>query len=126
MIKMDKKYLIANIRHIAWVAFQIAVGQRYNEDINIDQFESLIDGIEYIEANPDSTAEENHNNWMEMKKKQGWVYGPQKDFERKTHPDLMPFNRLPVIERRKDISDLVTHRLASELVGEIEEAIRDV
>lgn len=122
---MDKKYYIANVRHIAWVAFQIAAGQPYNEQINKDQLDSLIDGIDYLKANPDSTAEENHNNWMRMKKNQGWVHGENKDFAAKTHPDLMPFDSLPVIEQRKDISDLVIQRLASELFGEIEEAIND-
>lgn len=116
---MDKNYFIANIRHIAWVAFQIAAGQPYNEQINKDQFDSLVDGIEYLNANPDGTAEENHNNWMQMKKDQGWVFGPKKDFMKKTHPDLVLFDALPAIEQRKDISDMVIHHLASELVEEI-------
>lgn len=123
MIQMDKTYFIANIRHIAWVAFQIAAGQPYNEQINKDQFDSLVDGIEYLNANPDRTAEENHNNWMQMKKKQGWVFGPEKDFVKKKHPDLVPFDTLSVIEQRKDISDMVIHRLASELLEEIDELI---
>ena len=122
---MDKTYYIANIRHIAWVAFQIAAGQPYNEEINKDQFDSLVDGINYQNLNPDASAEENHNNWMQMKKKQGWIYGPKKDFVKKTHPDLVSFDSLPEIEKRKDISDLIVHRLASELIDELEELIID-
>ena len=117
---MDETYLIANVRHIAWVAFQIAAGQPYNEEINKDQFDSLVDGINYLKANPNSTAEENHNNWMRMKKDQGWKYGKEKDFKSKTHPDLMPFKSLPIIEQRKDISDIVVHRLACNLLEEME------
>ena len=121
LIKMDKPSFIANVRHIACVAFLIAAGQPYNEQINKDQFDSLLDGIEFLNANPDSTAEENHNNWMKMKKSQGWVYGKKKDFSKKTHPDLMPFDSLPIIEQRKDISDMIIHRLANELAEMLED-----
>jgi len=122
---MDKTYFIAQVRHIAWVAFQIAAGQPYNEEINKDQFDSLVDGINYLQANPDTSAEENHNNWMRMKQKQGWVYGPKKDFVKKTHPDLVFFDELPVIEQRKDTSDMVIHRLAAQLIDELDELVTD-
>lgn len=32
----------------------------------------------------------------------GWKYGPNKDFERKEHPCLVPYNELPEIQQRKD------------------------
>lgn len=112
---MEREEFIAEVRHIGWVAYQIAVGQKYNEKINEDQMASLLDGIDFMDANPNITPEENHNNWMEMKESQGWVYGEVKDFEKKTHPDLVPFDELPVVEQRKDINDAVIHRLAVEL-----------
>ena len=34
---MERKEFIAEVRHIGWVAYQIAVGQEYNEKINEDQ-----------------------------------------------------------------------------------------
>ena len=116
---MKREEFIAEIRHAAWVAYQIAVGQQYNIKINDDQMESLLDGIEYMDANPDVTPEENHNNWMKMKVSQGWVYGEVKDFEKKTHPDLVPFNDLPIVEQRKDVNDFVIHIMASELWDKI-------
>jgi len=112
---MEREEFIAEVRHIGWVAYQIAVGQEYNEKINNDQMGSLLDGIEYLDANPDTTPEENHNNWMRMKESQGWVYGEIKDFEKKTHPDLVPFHGLPIVEQRKDINDAVIHKLAVKL-----------
>ena len=117
---MNREDFIAQIRHIGWVTYQIAVGQPYNEEINDDQMESLIDGIRFRDANPDITPEENHANWMLMKVQQGWKYGEVKDFEKKTHPDLLPFDELPVVEQRKDISDEVSHRLALELWERLE------
>ncbi len=112
---MNKIDFIANIRHIGWVAYQIAAGQPYNEQINQDQYESLVDGIKFALENPNITPEENHNNWMEMKIKQGWIYGNVKDFEKKTHPDLVSFDELPDIEKRKDIADSTSHKMALEL-----------
>ena len=117
---MEREEFIAEVRHIGWIAYQIAVGQEYNEKINNDQMVSLLDGIEYLDANPDITPEENHNNWMKMKVSQGWVYGGVKDFEKKTHPDLVPFDELPEVERRKDINDAVTHKLAVKLWDQFE------
>ena len=117
---MERKEFIAEIRHIGWVAYQIAAGQSYNEDINEDQMTSLIDGICFQDDHPNNTAEQNHENWMRMKISQGWIYGVTKDFDKKTHPDLVPFVDLPDIERRKDISDATIHKLADKLWQRVE------
>jgi hypothetical protein len=121
---MDKTEFIASIRHIGWVTYQIAARQPYNEEINSDQLESLMDGVDYLERYHNEygrypSPAENHENWMRMKIAQGWVQGEVKDFEKKTHPDLVPFIDLPEIEKRKDISDYVSHRLAVELWNRI-------
>lgn len=116
---MNKIGFIANVRHIAWVSFQIAAGQEYNEEINEDQLKSLENGIEFVLKHPYVTPRENHENWMKMKKTQGWVYGDTKDFENNTHPDLVPFDELPEIEKRKDISDIIVHKLGIELWNSI-------
>ena len=112
---IDKNRFIADVRHIGWVAYQIAVGQEYNEEINNDQLESLLNGIEYLEENPECKPEENHNNWMKEKIRQGWVYGDVKDFKLKTHPDLIPFDELPIVEQRKDILDAIIHKMAVQM-----------
>jgi hypothetical protein len=112
---MSREEFIASVRYIGWIYYQIAAGQTYNEEPNEDQFNSLLDGVKYSDKHPNTTLEQNHENWMKMKVSQGWKYGPIKDFNLKTHPDLVPFNDLPEIEKRKDIADHVGHRLASEL-----------
>jgi hypothetical protein len=112
---MDKLDFIAEVRHIAWVSYQIAAGQKYNEIMNIDQYNSLLDGVAIMIENPKIAPDANHENWMKKKKEQGWVYGKTKDFEKKTHPDLIPFDDLPEIEKRKDIADAISHRLGVEL-----------
>lgn len=115
LIKEQRARFIAEVRHIGWVAYQIAAGQPYNEQINDDQLKSLLDGIRFQDENPDNTPEQNHDNWVRMKISQGWKYGKTKDFVMKTHPDLLPFDALPEIERKKDIADTITHKLAVKL-----------
>ncbi len=105
---------IANIRHIGWVAYQIAVQQPYNEKMNKDQFESHINGIRFQDEHLDNTLAQNHENWMKMKLSQGWVYGEVKDFDKKKHPDLIPYDDLPAVEQLKNTAVLTVHRMADQ------------
>jgi hypothetical protein len=43
-----------------------------------------------------------HENWATEKLLDGWVYGPVKDVNKKTHPCLVPYNELPSEQRAKD------------------------
>lgn len=67
---------------------------------NIKQ--SAVDGVEYHLTHPDATPERSHENWYNFKMKDGWVYGPVKNVEKKTHPCMVPYNQLPVEQRAKD------------------------
>ena len=49
-----------------------------------------------------SDPEELHNDWWEKYKEMGWVYGPERDPVKKTHPDMVPFDQLGWEERNKD------------------------
>ena len=116
---MEREQFIAKMRHAIWVGYQMGAGQEYNEELNDDQLESLLDGIRFQDEHPDNTPEENHDNWMKAKTEQGWVYGEVKDFEKKTHPDLVPFDKLPEVEKNKDIMDSFGHKKAVELWNEV-------
>jgi hypothetical protein len=50
-----------------------------------------------------ATPEQLHASWSELKRSEGWVYGPVKDFEAKTHPCLVPYAELPDAQRAKDV-----------------------
>lgn len=67
---------------------------------NIKQ--SARDGVEAVRIGKVVKPEDSHNNWLEFKKADGWVYGTEKDAEKKTHPCIMPYNNLPIQQRRKD------------------------
>ena len=112
---MDKIEFIARFRHACWVSHQMAAQQLYNTKINDDQLEALIHGVKSQLKNPNLTPKESHDNWMNVKRSQGWVYGENKDTVKKTHPNLVAFNRLPLIEKSKDSSSLISHELGLEL-----------
>ena len=63
---------------------------------------SILDGVYFVLDNPNCTPEQQHNNWVYFKRADGWRYGSIKDFERKEHPCLVPYNELPEIQQRKD------------------------
>lgn len=104
---MTKIEFIARVRHVGWVCYQLGCGQPYNINPTDDQLKSLLNGVKFALDNPDMTEVDNHNNWMKCKMEQGWVYGEVKDMEKKTHPDLIPFEDLPDIEKRKDTMDYI-------------------
>lgn len=35
-----------------------------------------------------------HDSWWEAYRRMGWTYGQVRDTEKKTHPDMVPFNEL--------------------------------
>lgn len=59
-------------------------------------------GVKMLLENPDLTPEEIHAAWLEYKKSEGWICGPEKDAAAKTHPCLLPWGELPEVEQKKD------------------------
>lgn len=66
------------------------------------QRESSRNGVVFHLENLDASASASHENWLRVKERDGWKYGPVKDVERKEHPCCVPFDQLPVEQRRKD------------------------
>lgn len=63
---------------------------------------SIIAGVENFLANPNITPEQSHQAWLDHKQANGWKLGAKKDIAKKTHPNLVPFDKLPEVERAKD------------------------
>jgi DNA-binding transcriptional MerR regulator len=59
-------------------------------------------GVKEVMRNPALTAEQSHELWVDRMRADGWTYGTTKDFERKTHPTLLPFGELPTEQQLKD------------------------
>ena len=45
-----------------------------------------------------------HDVWARERMADGWTYGPARDDERKEHPCLVPYDRLPESEKKYDRS----------------------
>lgn len=59
-------------------------------------------GVKAILADPKTTPEQSHANWMALKKKEGWTYGKIKDAVKKTHPCMVSYHLLPTAQLMKD------------------------
>ncbi len=49
-----------------------------------------------------TSPEELHGSWMQAYIDMGWKYGPERDVEKKTHPDMVPYAQLGQLEQDKD------------------------
>lgn len=72
------------------------------DDAPEDQRDSCINGVNFHLTNPEAGPSASHDNWMRHKLAQGWVLGPKKSEEAKTHPALVPYVELPEGVRKKD------------------------
>lgn len=99
---------IARICHEANRALQIALADPAVpvsppwDDAPADQHLSALMGVCAHRDNPDLTPRQSHELWMEHKLAEGWVHGPVKDPEAKTHPCLVPYEELSEGDRVKD------------------------
>jgi hypothetical protein len=101
----DKIVSIAMICHQANKAYCHSIGDHTQKDWDYAeqwQRDSAIKGVEFRLNNPLAGDDAQHNAWMQEKVDQGWVYGPEKDAERKEHPCLVPFGSLPLDQQIKD------------------------
>ncbi len=67
------------------------------------QRESVIRGVEFRLGNPFVPPSAQHEAWMDDKLKDGWVYGPVKDMEKKEHPCMVAYAELPAEQQIKDL-----------------------
>jgi len=66
------------------------------------QKDSAIKGVLFIQSNPNAPSSASHDSWLQEKKINGWKYGPIKNVEKKEHPCFVPYDDLPLEQRRKD------------------------
>lgn len=76
------------------------------------QRESAVAGVRAQWFNKDPRPEASHEGWLAYKLADGWVYGPVKDPERKTHPCMVPYSELPPEQRAKDVLFVATVQAA--------------
>ena len=64
---------------------------------------SCMRGVLHLMGKPAAGPEASHENWLRDKQDAGWVYGPEKDADAKTHPCMVPHDQLPPEQQLKDV-----------------------
>ena len=96
---------IARVCHEASVEYCRTIGDNLQPHWSCApawQKESAMNGVQFHIANPGAGDSASHENWMKDKIKDGWTYGPKKDFDLKQHPCMVPFDQLPKDQQLKD------------------------
>ncbi|QFP95461.1 hypothetical protein SEA_MAKAI_69 [Arthrobacter phage Makai] len=96
-------HLIARTCHETNRILQVANGEEPSLPWHLArgwQKDSAIEGVK--KALEGRTAEELHISWVEHKQANGWVWGPIKDEQIKTHPCMVPYSELPKEQKVKD------------------------
>lgn len=96
---------IASVAHEANRAYCIVLGDSSQvawPDAPDWQKASSIEGVRVLAADRRKTPAQLHDCWTAVKKREGWVYGPTKDVERKQHPCILPYYLLPEEQKVKD------------------------
>ena len=80
------------------------------------QFCAVIDMM----CGPDrkTSPEELHDDWVKAYEVMGWVYGPVRSVEDKTHPDMVPYWDLEERERDKDAVFVALCEIARQWIRE--------
>ncbi len=96
---------VASVAHAANAAHCASAGDLSHKpwsETPEDILEGTVSGVKYAIENPEATPESMHTNWRKDKEAAGWTYGTEKNYDKKTHPNLVPFGDLPAYERTKD------------------------
>jgi hypothetical protein len=102
---MDPKH-IARVCHEANRALtqilQDVPLQPHWDDAPEEMIRSSVQGVVWRMDHPTAPASAQHDEWMRQKFADGWVLGPTKDSQAKTHPALVPYDQLAEGVKMKD------------------------
>lgn len=96
--------------HIAYVAYNVnralqeAIGEKpapHWEDATEEAKQSSLRGVVFA-LRYNATPKQQHDAWVQDKFANGWKYGIHKNEETKEHPNLVPYEHLPEMQRVKD------------------------
>lgn len=96
---------IAQVCHEANRAYCQALGDMSQpawNDAPEWQKQSAVNGVMFIQDNPDAAPSASHESWLAEKERDGWTYGPVKDPVLKQHPCFVPYDELLVEQKAKD------------------------
>lgn len=118
---------VAKIAHNTCMEYALAIGEVMLEweAAPTWQKESCINGVKFHLAHPHAGPDASHNNWLEHKRADGWVWGPVKDTDKKEHPCFLPYAQLPDSQKVKDwLFKGVVTAIAAE--GQVDVSYREI
>ena len=128
---MNRKEIIAAACHSAWYAYTVLGFKEEGEPwstIAQWQKDSLYNAIEFWDTFTEKVPVGglawlrtnlpvlSHDNWTKHKLSEGWIYGPVKDANKKTHPCLVPYTALPAAQQLKDSVVVETYLAMNEVL----------
>ena len=119
---MNNIEVIAKAAHEMNRAYCVFLGDRSQvnwEDTSEDLKDSTRVGVRFHLDNPEATPEQSHMQWQIFKAAEGWVLGKTKDAEKKTHPCMKDYSKLPKDQRVKDVLFKETVRNMHEVLTSI-------
>lgn len=97
---------IANVCHNVNKAYCNSIGDLSQAEWELApdwQRSSAINGVRaHIDSGLTMLPEDSHISWLKQKESEGWVYGPEKDAGKKTHPCITAYKNLPTSQKTKD------------------------
>lgn len=66
---------------------------------------SFTAGVTWLRIHPNNLSlfsSANHDHWLSDRKSKGWKYGPFKDIVKKENPCIVPYEKLPKYQIKKD------------------------
>jgi hypothetical protein len=83
-----------------------------------DQFLEVIE--RQCGAQRSSSPQELHGSWVQAYLTMGWTYGPVRCTEKKTHPDMVPYDQLGQLEQDKDAVFVALCEIARQWVYDLD------
>ena len=74
-------------------------------------------GVDFHIANPGASPSASHESWFAQKVADGWSWGPVKNPEKKEHPCMVAFDRLPFQQQVKDYLFKAVVEALKEFIG---------
>jgi hypothetical protein len=62
-------------------------------------------------------ARNTHDNWAQIRLEEGWKYGPERNEQKREHPCLVPYEKLPESEKNYDRQTTIEVLKAIQLLG---------
>lgn len=115
------KLTVAIACHTVNAAYAASIGDNSIppwDDASEHQRASCLNGVDFHLANPEAGPDASHETWRAVKEADGWVFGEAKDEKKKTHPCIVPFEKLPPEQQLKDVLfKVIFHSMAVPLAA---------